>query len=141
MSKQKLAEELHRPIIRKFKKEKVRSSFINIIWGADFADIQLISKFNKSIRFLLCFTVIFSKYTWAVTLKGKKVTTVTNAFQKLLDDSNCKAKKIWVDKGNEFYNRSMKPWLQDNIIEMVSTHNVGKSVVAEGFIRTLRNKF
>ena len=141
MSKQKLAEELHRPIIRKFKKEKVGSSFINIIWGADFADIQLISKFNKSIRFLLCFTVIFSKYAWAVTLKGKKVTTVTNAFQKLLDDSNCKSKKIWMDKGNEFYNRSMKPWLQDNIIEMVSTHNVGKSGVAEGFIRTLRNKF
>ena len=84
MSKQKLAEELHRPIIIKFKKEKVRSSFINIIWSADFADIQLISKFNKSIRFLLCFTVIFSKYARAVT-----------------NDSNCKAKKIWMDKGNE----------------------------------------
>ena len=47
---------------------------------------------------------------------------------------------MWVDKGGEFYNRSMKSWLENNDIEMYSTHNAGKSVVAERFIRTIKNK-
>ena len=60
--------------------------------------------------------------------------------QNILDESNRKPNKIWVDKGSEFYNRSMKSWLQDNDIEMYSTYNEGKSVVAERFIRTLKTK-
>ena len=63
-----------------------------------------------------------------------------NFFQKFLDESNRKPNIIWVDKGREFYNRSKKSWLQDNDIEMYSTHNEGKSVVAERFIRTLETK-
>ena len=63
----KLAEELHKPITRKFKKRKVYLIFIDNIWGAD--DMQLISKFNKVIRFLLWFDDIFSKYTWVIPLK------------------------------------------------------------------------
>ena len=59
---------------------------------------------------------------------------------KILDKSGCKPNKIWVDKGTEFYKRSMESWLKDNCIEMHSTHNEGKSVVAERFIRTLKNK-
>ena len=51
-----------------------------------------------------------------------------------------KPSKIWVEKGSEFYNSSFKKWLKDNDIEMHSTHNEGKSVVAERFIRTLKNK-
>ena len=65
--------------------------------------------------------------------------TITNAFQKILDESNRKPNKIWVDKGSEFYNRSIKSFLQGNNVEMYSTHNEGKSVVAERFIRTLKN--
>ena len=59
---------------------------------------------------------------------------------KILDDSKGKPNKIWADKGSEFYNRSMKSWLQDNDIALYSTHNEGKPVVAEIFIRTLKNK-
>ena len=59
---------------------------------------------------------------------------------KILDESGCKPNKIWVDKRTEFYKRSMESWLKDNSIEMHSTHNEGKSVVAERFIRTLKNK-
>ena len=59
-----LAEELHEPIIRKFEKRKVYSSFRDNIWGADLADMQLLSKFNKGFRFLLCIIDIFSKYAW-----------------------------------------------------------------------------
>ena len=59
---------------------------------------------------------IFSKYAWVIPLKDKKGTTITNAFQKFLNDSRKKTNKIWVDKGSEFYNRSRKSWLQDNNI-------------------------
>ena len=72
--------------------------------------------------------------------KIKKGITITNAFQKILKESNRKPNKIWVDKGSEFYNSSMKSWLEKNDIEMYSTHNEGKSVIAERFIRTLKNK-
>ena len=48
--------------------------------------------------------------------------------------------KVWVDKGNEFYNRSIKSRLQDNNIEIYSTHNEGKSVAAGRFVRNLKNK-
>ena len=58
----------------------------------------------------------------------------------MLHDSNRKSYIIWVDKGSKFYNRSMKSYLQDNDIEMYSTYNEGKSVVAERFIGALKNK-
>ena len=110
--------------------------------------MQLIIKFNKGFRFLLCAIDTFSKYAWVVPLKDKKVASIVNTFQKILDDSNRseakskgrKPNKIWVDKGSEFYNNSFKKWLKDNDIEMYSIHNEGKSVVAERFIRTLKTK-
>ena len=102
--------------------------------------MQLISKFNKGIRFLLCVIDIFSKYAWVTPLKDKKCITITNAFQKMLDESNPKPNNIRVDKGSEFYNRSMKSWLEKNDIEMYSIHNKRKSVVAERFIRSLKKK-
>ena len=70
--------------------------------------MQLISKFNKGFRFLLCVIDIYSKYAWVIPLKDKKEITITTAFQKILDESNDKPNKIQVNKGSEFYNRSMK---------------------------------
>ena len=131
-----LAEELHKPIIRKFKKEQFIQD-LKIIWSANLADMQLISKFNKGFRFLLCVIDIFSKYAWVLSLKDKKGITIANAFQKILKESNRKPSKIWVDKGSGFYNSSVKIWLKDNNIEMYFIHNEGKSVVTERFIRTL----
>ena len=93
--------------------------------GADLADMQLISKFNKEIRFLVCAADIYSKYAWVIHLKDKNDIAITNAFQKVLKESNrCvivlsnrhsktrKPNKIWVDKSSEFYNRLMKSWLE-----------------------------
>ena len=149
---QQLAEELHKPIIRKFKKRKVYSAFKDNIWGADLADMQLLSRYNKGIKFLLSVIDIFSKYAWVVPLKDKKGISVVKAFQIILKQSNSrqrakgtsakhlKPNKIWADKGSEFYNASFKKWFQDNDIIMYSTHNEGKSVVAERFIRTLKSK-
>ena len=81
---QQLAKELHEPIIRKFKKRKVYSTFKDNICGADLADMQLISKFNKGFRFLLCVIDIFSKYAWVVPLKDKKGASTVIAFEKNL---------------------------------------------------------
>ena len=94
-----LAEELHKPIIRKFEKRKVYSSFRDNIWGVDLADMQLLSKFNKGFRFLLCVIDIFSKYAWVAPLKDKKGISIVNAFQKKLKESDRRPNKIWVDKG------------------------------------------
>ena len=138
---QQLPEKLHKPIIKKFEKRKVYAAFKDNIWGADLADMQLLSKYNKGIRFLLCVIDIFSKYAWVVPLKDKKGASIVIAFQNILKQSNRqKPNKIWVDKGSEFYNASFKKWLQDKDTVMYSTNNEGKSVVAERFIRTLKNK-
>ena len=102
--------------------------------------MQLISKFNKGFRFLLCVIDIYSKYAWVVPLKDKKGVSIVNASQSILNKSNRRPNKIWVDKGSEFYNRSMKSWLEKNDIEMYSVHNEGKSVAAERFIRTIKSK-
>ena len=102
--------------------------------------LQLKSKFNKGIPFLLCGIDIISKYAWVIPLKDKKAITISDAFQKILDEPNRKPNKTWVDKDSEFYNTSMKSWLEKNTIEMYSIHNEGKSAVAERFIRTLKNK-
>ena len=74
------------------------------------------------------------------SFKDKVGVTITNAFQKIIDESNRKPNKMWVDKGSEFYNRSMKSFLQNGDIDMYSTHNEEKSVVAETIIRALENK-
>ena len=69
--------------------------------------MQLISRFNKGNRFLLCVIDIFSQYVWVLPLKDKQGVTIVTAFQSVLKDSKRKLNKIWVDKGSEFYNRSM----------------------------------
>ena len=99
LATQQLAEELHKPIIRNFKKRTVYSGFKDNIWGTDLADMQLISKFNKGFRFL-CVIDIFSKYAWVVPLKDKKGVSIAYAFQKILNYSNRKPNKIRVDKGS-----------------------------------------
>ena len=95
-----LAKELHKPIIRNLKKRTVYTGFRDIIWGADIADMQLISNFNKGVRFLLCVIDIFSKSAWVVPLKDKKGVSIVDDFQKILDNSGRKPNKIWVDKGS-----------------------------------------
>ena len=77
--------------------------------------MQLISKFNKAFRFLLCVIHIYSKYAWVIPLKDKKRITITNAFQKILDEPKNKPNKVWVNKGSEIYNRWMKTKFTNNL--------------------------
>ena len=93
VSDQQLAEELQKQFIKRFKKRKVQSLFMDNIWGADLGAMQLINKFDIGAHFLLCVINIFSKYAWVIPLKDKKDITITNAFQKLLDESNGKPNK------------------------------------------------
>ena len=134
-----LANELHRQIIRKFKRREIYSSFGDNIWGVDLADMQSLSKYNKGIKCLLCTIDLLSKYMLVVPLKDKRGISIVNAFQKIISEGR-KPNKIWVDQGGEFYNKLFKRFLKINNIEMYSTYNEGKSAVAERFIRTLKNK-
>ena len=135
-----LAEELHKPVIKKFNKRKVYWQFKDNIWGVDLADMQSLSRKNKGIKYLLCAINLYSKYAFVIPLKDKKGISIVNAFNKIIKQSNRKPNKIWVDQGGEFYNRVFKKWLSNDDIIMHSTFNEGKSVVAERFIRTLKNK-
>ena len=101
--------------------------------------MQSLSKYNKGIKYLLCTIDLFSKYTWVVPLKDKREISIVNAFQKIVSKGR-KLNKIWVDQGSEFYNKLFKRFLKINSIEMYSTYNKGKSVVAERLIRTLKKK-
>ena len=80
----------------------------------------MISKNNGGFQFLLCGIDIYSKHAWVVPMKDKKDITNINAFQEILDESNRKPNKKWLDKDGEFYNRSMKSFSQNNTIEMYS---------------------
>ena len=95
---------------------------------------------NKGIKYILCAIDLYSKYAFVMPLKDKKGISIVNAFDKIIKQSNRKPNKIWVDQGGEFYNNVFKKWLSDNDIILYSTYNEGKSVVAERFIRTLKNK-
>ena len=101
--------------------------------------MQSLSKCNKGIKYLLCAIDLFSKSAWVVPLKDKRGITIVDTFQKIISKGR-KPNKIWVDQGGEFYNKLFKRFLKINNIEMYSTHNEGKSVVAKKLIRTLKNK-
>ena len=128
-----LAEELHKPIRRKFNKRRVLVSGVNKIWAADLADMKAFSKFNQGYNFILVVIDIFSKYGWAILLKNKEGKTVAEALKTIFKER--KPEKMWVDKGKEFYNKDVK-----DLIELYSTENEEKSSVVERWIRTMKEK-
>ena len=137
MSNKKIADELQQPIISKFKRRRVYSSFKDNIWAVDLADMQLISKYNRGIRFLLWEIDLFSKYAWIVPERSKKELLL---LMSILDKLKRKPNKIWIDQDSESYNNSFKKLLKENNIEMHSTYNEGNSGLAERFLKTLKNK-
>ena len=102
--------------------------------------MQSLSRINKGFKYLLCAIDLFSIYAWVIPIKVKKGTSIVNAFKKIILEKR-KTNKIWADQGSEFYNQSLKDFLKINNIEMYSTFNEGKFVVAERFIRTLKTRF
>ena len=104
-----LADELHKPVIKKFKKGKLYSQFKDNIWEVYLADMQSLSKKNKGIKYLLCVIDLYSKYAFVIPLKDKKGISILNAFDKIIKQYNRKPTYIvWVDQGGEFYNNIFK---------------------------------
>ena len=134
-----LADELHKPVIKKLKKGKVYSSFRDNISGVDLTDMESLSKFNRGYKYLLCGIDLFSKYACVIPLRDKKGTSTVIVLQRIISQGG-KSNKIWVDQDGEFYNKSFKDFLKINNIKMYSAFNKGKSVAAERFIKTLKNK-
>ena len=128
-----LAEELHKPIRRKFKKRRVLVGGIDKIWTADLADMSALSKDNHGYTFLLLVIDTFSKYGWVIPLKDKKGKTVADALKTIFEER--KPEKLWTDKGKEFYNKDVK-----DLVEIYSTENEEKSSVVERWIRTIKEK-
>ena len=135
---EKLANELHKPIIRKFKRRKVNfGNFPNEIWSADLIDLKKLKKYNNGFQYIINIIDLYSRYAWSIPIKNKTGKSIVEAFDSI---RGSKPKKLWVDNGSEFYNKIFKKWLNDNNIEMYSTFNEGKAVVIERFNRTLKNK-
>ena len=128
-----LAEELHKPIRRKFKKRRVLVNGIDKIWAADLVDMQVFSKFNRGVKYLLAVIDLLSKYGWLIPLKDKTGKSVASALKTIFKER--KPEKMWVDKGKEFYNKDVK-----DLIELYSTENEEKSSVVERWIRTMKEK-
>ena len=135
-----LAEELHKPVTKKFKRRKVYARFKDNIWAADLAEMGSLSSKNKNVKYLLCVIDFFTKDAWVKPLKDKKGKAVLNAFIEIVNESNRKPNKLWVDQGREFYNKLMQEWLDNNDILMYCTHNEGTSVIAEMFMKTWKTK-
>ena len=95
--KKSLAEELHKPIRRKFKKRRVLVNGLDKIWAADLVDMQTFTKFNHGVKYLLAVIDVFSKYGWLIPLKDKTGKSVTSALKTIFKDR--KPEKMWVDKG------------------------------------------
>ena len=137
---QQLAEELHKPITRNFRKRRVISHSIDKIWAADLVEMKKYSKWNKGIKYLLMVIDVFSKYGWIVPLKEKKTESVSLAFDHIFKKSKRKPEKLWTDKGSEFISKHFKDFLKRNNIMLYHTQNEEKSSVVERWNRTMKNK-
>ena len=130
-----LAEELHKPVKRKFRKRRVLVSGIDKIWAADLADMQALSKENEGYKFLLLVIDTFSKYGWIVPLKDKKGETIVKALKEIFKESGRRPDKLWTDKGREFFNKDVR-----DLVYLYATENEEKSSIAERWIRTMKEK-
>ena len=135
---EKLADELHKPIRRNFPKRRVIFHNVDDIWCSDLVDMQKLSKWNKGYKYLLMVLDLFSKYGWIVPLKTKTGLEVSKAFENIFKKG--KPKKLWVNKGKEYYNKNMLDLLAKNNIKIYSTENEEKSSVCERWNRTIKEK-
>ena len=131
-----LADELHKPVTRKFKRRRVIVHGIDDVWALDLIDMQSFAKYNKGFRYILSAIDIFSKYGFMVPLKDKKGSTVAKALEEIFRTSGRRPSKLWSDKGKEFFNKDV----QKLGIELYTTENEEKSTVIERWNRTMKEK-
>ena len=131
-----LADELHKPIRRKFQKRMVFAKTVDDIWSADLIEMIPLAKYNKGYKYLLMVIDVFSKYGWIVPLKTKTGKAVTEGFKKVFSDRV--PSRLWVDKGKEFYNKTLQSLLDREKVIMYSTENEEKSSIVERWNRTMK---
>ena len=133
-----LADELHKPIKRKFQKRRVFAKTPDDIWTSDLVDLTPYAKFNKGYKYLVMIIDVFSKFGWIIPIKTKTGIAVADAFQQVFKQSGRIPTKLWVDKGKEYYNKTVKALLTKNNVSMYSTENEEKSSVCERWNRTIK---
>jgi hypothetical protein len=133
-----MANELHKPVRKKFPKRFVFVRQVDDVWGADLVEMPKLSKKNSGFKYILMVIDVFSKYGWAVPLKTKTGKEVISALQTIFKEN--KPKNLWVDKGKEFYNKDVSEVLKKNDIQMYSTNNDEKCSVVERWNRTIKTQ-
>ena len=133
--RKQLAKELHSNIIKHFPRRRIMVPSIDSVWSADL----VIMPNEKGYKYILTIIDIFSKYSWCVPLKTKTGIEITEAFKNIFSESGRIAKKLWCDKGTEFYNKTFLKFLKDNNCELYSTESELKACVIERFNRTLKD--
>ena len=133
-----LADELHKPVRKKFQKRIVFSKDVDEIWAADLVDMQYYTRANKGYKYILMIIDVFSKYGWAIPLKTKTGLEVSKAFENLWHTQKPPPKKLWTDKGKEFLNKYMRKVLSKHDVELYWTENEEKSCVVERWNRTIK---
>ena len=133
-----LSRELQRPVIKRFKRRKVKAAGVDDVWAMDLLDVQKWQKQNKGYKYLLNIIDVYSRWVWSVPLPDKKKETVFEAFLWVVEDSNRRPRHIWVDQGGEFYNRLFTNWIRQHGIIRYSTYSDYKVSIVERFNRTLR---
>ena len=133
-----LADELHKPIRRKFRKRRVIAKTVDDIWAADLVFMTQFADDNDEYKYLLMIIDVFSKYGFIVPLRRKTAAEVAQGFKTVFHESGRIPKRLWVDDGKEFYNKTMTKLLAVNDIKMYSTKNEEKATVVERWNRTIR---
>ena len=131
---------LHRPIRKKFKRNKIWAHYINSIWGADLADIQKYANFNRPYRMILFVVDSFSKYLYTVPLKDKSAQTIIAAFKRVFRQAGARPAYLHTDMGKEFVNKDFNAFLKENKVKRYSIYSVMKSAICERTIRTLMTR-
>ena len=142
---QLLAKEIFRPQITKFRRERIITLYKDETWSADLIDKSSLTKYNNIYKFIITVIDIFTKYAWAIPLLNKFGLSITNGFKTILSEGpqggseSRKPEKLWVDRGSELYNKTIKSLLKEYETKLYSTYNDLKAVLIERFNRTLLN--
>ena len=131
-----LSQELNKPTINKFPRQKVIVNHINEIHSTDLVDMTQYSKMNKGYKFIFTNIDIFSKIAYAYPIKSKRIQDIKTCFQKIFE--NNKPKYIWSDKEPSFLSKEMQQFFKDNKVKIYHTNSQLKAVVIERFNRSLR---
>ena len=135
-----IASEVHKPVIRNFKRRKVITKSPNETWAADLVDMNDQLDQNDGYRYMLNVIDIYSRFAWIVPMKTKTADSTLDAFKEVVKSAKTTPKNYWVDEGKEFYNSKMEKYNEIHNINMYSTFGPHKSAMIERFNRTIKEK-